>query len=115
MVGPRVPRGALSSWVGVLPPASVPPMPALVNLPAAREFDGELDGVRRRADLARHLVLAAALVGDVFPRYLAAVFPCQVWLAVRLRGRIGRRAALFASGVLLVVFSAQFARGAWVA
>jgi hypothetical protein len=50
-----------------------------------------------------------------FPRYLAVVFPCQVWLAVRVRGRLGRRVVLVLSGVLLAVFSAQFARGAWVA
>jgi hypothetical protein len=50
-----------------------------------------------------------------FPRYLAVLFPCQVWLAVRVRSRVGRRAALVVSGVLLAVFSAQFARGAWVA
>jgi hypothetical protein len=50
-----------------------------------------------------------------FPRYLAAVFPCQVWLATRLQGRVSRRVALVLSGLLLAVFSAQFARGAWVA
>jgi hypothetical protein len=50
-----------------------------------------------------------------FPRYLAVVFPCQVWLATRLRGPTARRIALFVSAVLLALFSAQFARGAWVA
>jgi hypothetical protein len=49
------------------------------------------------------------------PRYLSVVFPCQIWLATRLRGPTGRRIALIVSAVLLAVFSAQFARGAWVA
>jgi hypothetical protein len=50
-----------------------------------------------------------------FPRYLAVVFPCQVWLATSLRAPRKRRIALALSAVLLALFSAQFARGAWVA
>src|SRR4051794_9445689 len=43
VLGARVPRGAPSGRGGVLPPAPVPPMPAMVNLPSliddARRFE----------------------------------------------------------------------------
>lgn len=50
-----------------------------------------------------------------FPRYLAVVFPCQIWLALWASQRAGRRAALLISAGLLAFFASQFARWTWVA
>lgn len=51
-----------------------------------------------------------------FPRYLAVVFPCQIWLALWARGHPRRRAgAVIASGGLLALFASQFASWTWVA
>jgi len=86
---------------------------------------GAIGAVRRLpAAYGAYAVAAVAVIASTtvpyeplasFPRYLAVVFPCQVWLATRLRGPTARRVALALSAVLLAVFSAQFARGAWVA
>lgn len=50
-----------------------------------------------------------------FPRYLAVVFPGQIWLAGWANQRAGRRVTLLVSAGLLALFAAAFARWTWVA
>jgi Mannosyltransferase (PIG-V) len=49
------------------------------------------------------------------PRYLAVVFPLQMWLAAWARERRVERLAMSASAALLVVLTAAFAAWEWVA
>lgn len=51
-----------------------------------------------------------------FPRFLAVVFPCQMWLALWAERHEGRRIATVAcSAGLLALFASQFATWVWVA
>ena len=85
-----------------------------------------LVGVARRLPLAYAAYTAAALVVAVsaptqyepmmsLPRYVAVVFPLQIWLAMWAvdRGRLSQTLTVSAAG--LVLLSAEFATWRWVA
>src|SRR2546423_4661650 len=49
------------------------------------------------------------------PRFLAVLFPLQLWLAAVMRGRNRLRLVVAASAAMLAIASAQFAAWEWVA